>query len=63
VTFPAFGVLAVNATTVGFAYMLLVLIAARAWGFLEASLTSMAATLLCSRCDSQPAAATWGRPS
>jgi two-component system, OmpR family, sensor histidine kinase KdpD len=35
----------VNATTVGFAYLLLVLVVAATWGFLEASLASVAATL------------------
>jgi two-component system, OmpR family, sensor histidine kinase KdpD len=35
----------VNATTVGFAYLLLVLIVASTWGFLEASILSIAATL------------------
>ena len=40
VTFVAFRVIPVNATTVGFAYMLLVLIVASTWGFFEASLTS-----------------------
>jgi two-component system sensor histidine kinase KdpD len=37
--------LPVNATTVGFAYLLLVLVIATVWGFLEASLASFAATL------------------
>ncbi len=46
VTFVAFRVIPVNSTTVGFAYMLLVLIVASTWGFFEASLTSIAATLL-----------------
>ena len=35
----------VNATTVGFAYLLLVLIVASTWGFIEASILSIAATL------------------
>jgi two-component system sensor histidine kinase KdpD len=34
-----------NATTVGFAYLLLVLIVASTWGFIEASILSIAATL------------------
>lgn len=37
--------LPVNATTVGFGYLLLVLVIATVWGFLEASLASVAATL------------------
>ncbi len=45
VTFVAFAVLPVNATTVGFAYLLLVLIIASAWGFFDAAITSIAATL------------------
>lgn len=44
-TFAARSVIPVNATTVGFAYLLLVLILASTWGFLEASLASVAATL------------------
>ena len=36
----------VNATTVGFAYLLLVLIIATVWGFLEASVASIAASLM-----------------
>ena len=35
----------VNATTIGFAYLLIVLIAASLWGFFESSLASIAATL------------------
>lgn len=35
----------VNATAVGFAYLLLVLVIASTWGFLEASILSVAATL------------------
>jgi len=46
VTFVAHGVIRVNATTVGFAYLLLVLIIASTWGFLEAALSSILATLL-----------------
>src|SRR2546426_5927077 len=45
VTFVAYRVIPVNATTVGFAYLLLVLIIASTWGFLEASLSSVLATL------------------
>ena len=37
--------LPVNATTVGFSYLLLVLVIATVWGFIEASLSSVAATL------------------
>ena len=54
VTFVAFRVIPVNATTVGFAYMLLVLIVASTWGFFEASLTSIAATLLFNLCFLEP---------
>lgn len=46
VTFVAHGVIRVNATTVGFAYLLLVLIVASTWGFLEAALSSILATLV-----------------
>ena len=35
----------VNATTIGFAYLLVVLISASLWGFVEAALASIAATL------------------
>ena len=45
VTWIGYRVLPVNATTVGFAYLLLVLIIAAVWGFLEASVASIAATL------------------
>jgi two-component system sensor histidine kinase KdpD len=45
VTFLAYRVIPLNATTVGFAYLLLVLILASTWGFVEASLASVAATL------------------
>ena len=44
-TYAGFSLLPVNATTQGFAYLLLVLIIASIWGFLEASVTSVAATL------------------
>jgi two-component system sensor histidine kinase KdpD len=46
VTFIAHKVIPVNATTVGFAYLLLVLVIASAWGFFEAALSSIAATLV-----------------
>ena len=45
VTFLAYRVIPLNATTVGFAYLLLVLILASTWGFVQASLASVAATL------------------
>jgi len=45
ITWVGYRVLPVNATTQGFAYLLLVLIIASAWGFFEASLASIAATL------------------
>jgi len=45
VTSLAFSVIPVNATTAGFGYLLYVLIIASTWGFLEASLSSIAATL------------------
>jgi len=46
VTFVANRLIPVNPTTVGFAYLLLVLVIASAWGFLEAALASVLATLL-----------------
>lgn len=46
VTFVAYRVIPVNATTVGFAYLLLILLIASTWGFLEAALSSVLATLL-----------------
>ena len=46
VTFAAYRLIAVNAPTVGFAYLLLVLIIASTWGFVEAALSSIAATLV-----------------
>jgi two-component system, OmpR family, sensor histidine kinase KdpD len=46
VTFVGHWVIPVNATTVGFAYLLVVLILASTWGFLEATLSSILATLL-----------------
>jgi two-component system sensor histidine kinase KdpD len=49
VTFVAFKLIPVNATTAGFAYLLLVLAVASTWGFLEAAITSVAATLMFNR--------------
>jgi two-component system sensor histidine kinase KdpD len=46
VTFVAHTVIPVNPTTVGFAYLLLVLVIASMWGFLEAALSSVLATLV-----------------
>ena len=46
ITFVAHSVIPVNATTVGFAYLLFVLLVASTWGFLEASLASILSTLL-----------------
>ena len=45
VTGGGLAVFAVNATTIGFAYLLLVLSVATLWGFVEASVASLAATL------------------
>jgi two-component system, OmpR family, sensor histidine kinase KdpD len=45
VTFVGFDVFPINATTEGFGYLLLVLIIASVWGFFEAALASIAATL------------------
>lgn len=45
VTFAGYAVLHVNATTVGFGYLLLVLLIAGFWGFFEALIASVAATL------------------
>jgi two-component system sensor histidine kinase KdpD len=45
ITWIAYGPVPVNATTVGFFYLLFVLVIASTWGFLEASLASIAATL------------------
>jgi two-component system sensor histidine kinase KdpD len=44
-TYAAYRVLAVNATTAGFGYLLLVLVIASTWGFVEAAVASIAATL------------------
>lgn len=49
ITFVAFKLIPVNATTAGFAYLLLVLAVASSWGFLEAAITSVAATLMFNR--------------
>jgi two-component system sensor histidine kinase KdpD len=46
VTWVGYRLIPVNATTVGFAYLLVVLILASTWGFLEAALSSVLATLL-----------------
>ncbi len=45
VTITASRLVPLNATTVGFGYLLLVLVIASLWGFLEAALASIAATL------------------
>lgn len=45
VTFVAFRFIPGNTTTVGFAYLLLVLVIASSWGFAEAALASFTATL------------------
>ncbi len=45
VTFVAFTIIPHNPTTVGFAYLLLVLVIASTWGLAEATLASLAATL------------------
>ena len=45
VTWVAYRVIPVNATTAGFAYLLLVLVVASVWGFLEAAVTSILSTL------------------
>ncbi|MGA3096277.1 MAG: ATP-binding protein [Bryobacteraceae bacterium] len=50
VTFAAYRVFQVNATTAGFAYLLLVLVIASTWGFAEACMASLAATLLLNLC-------------
>src|SRR5262245_39282146 len=46
ITFIALQLIPVNATTVGFAYLLYVLVIASTWGFIEASAASIAATIL-----------------
>src|SRR6266446_8981728 len=45
VTFVAWAAIPVNATTVGFAYLLLVLVVASTWGFFESLACSLFATL------------------
>src|SRR5580700_9738625 len=45
VTYVASALIPHNPTTVGFAYLLLVLLIASAWGLAEATLASVAATL------------------
>jgi two-component system, OmpR family, sensor histidine kinase KdpD len=45
VTYAAHKLVPVNATTVGFAYLVLVLLIASTWGFVESALASIAATL------------------
>jgi two-component system sensor histidine kinase KdpD len=45
ITFAAYKVLSVNATTAGFGYLLVVLAIASTWGFVEALVASIAATL------------------
>jgi len=45
VTWTGYSLVPVNATTIGFAYLLLVLIIASFWGFFEAAVASVAATL------------------
>ena len=45
VTFFAYRVIPVNMTTAGFAYLLLVLVIASTWGFLEAAVCSILAAL------------------
>lgn len=46
VTFVGFKVIPVNATTVGFAYLLVILVVASAWGFVEAAVASIFTTLM-----------------
>lgn len=46
VTFVAHKIIPLNATTVGFAYLLLILLIASTWGFFEAALSSILATLV-----------------
>jgi two-component system sensor histidine kinase KdpD len=45
VTWVGFNVVPVNSTSIGFAYLLIVLVAATLWGFPEALVTAVAATL------------------
>src|SRR5262249_53266397 len=46
ITFIGVVVIPVNATTVGFGYLLYILVVASTWGFFEASISSIAATLV-----------------
>ncbi len=46
ITLAAYGTLDVNATTSAFAYLLFVLVVASTWGFLEALVASLTATIL-----------------
>lgn len=46
VTVLGYKVIPVNATTVGFAYLLVILVVASTWGFLEAAVASVLATLV-----------------
>ena len=46
VTFVGHRLIPLNATTIGFAYLLVVLVLASIWGFVEAALSSILATLL-----------------
>jgi two-component system sensor histidine kinase KdpD len=46
ITLVAYPIQSVNATTVGFAYLLFVLIIASFWGFLEAAISSVLATVV-----------------
>lgn len=46
ITFAAHRLTPVNATTVGFAYLLLILVIASTWGIIEASISSIVATLI-----------------
>src|SRR5512138_1926783 len=45
ITWMAYAVVPVNSTTAAFAYLLFVLIIASTWGFLEAAISSLMATL------------------
>ena len=45
ITWIAYAVVSVNSTTAGFAYLLFVLVIASTWGFFEAALSSVLATL------------------
>src|SRR4051794_8693992 len=45
ITFAGHRLIAVNATTVGFTYLILVLLIATTWGFVESAVASLAATV------------------